>query len=227
MATHLGSPLLPPSQRPLRPQTYSPPADTSDANSDDDSDDSGAATDRDVRAIRPATAGCCTPVAVLCVHISLSCIPTRPLGHHARPPAITVSRLALNVHRSPTHPTCFLARYSLFCLCTTGGSKTRTPAQPRVVLLCRTRPSNPLLPAHHPGAFNHPWLDDPVHKGRPDPVYNGRTTRSVCAYPEHTPLSIAPSVQPLIHVCTLPDCVCVMQISTSLDSKFGVFAHTV
>ena len=133
MATHLGSPTHTASIA-ITP-TYSPLADTSDVNSDDDSDDSGAAIDRDVRAIRPATAGCCTPVAVLCVHISLSCIPTRPLRHLARPPAITASRLALNVYRSPTHPKCFPAMYSLFCFCTTGGSKTRTPVQHRVVLL--------------------------------------------------------------------------------------------
>ena len=50
MANHLGSPTLTASI--ATTPTYSPPADTTDTNSDDDSDDSGAAIDRDVRAIR-------------------------------------------------------------------------------------------------------------------------------------------------------------------------------
>ena len=63
MATHLGSPTLTASI--ATTPTYSPPADTSDTNSDDDSDDSGAAIDYDVRAMvrasppRPATPTAC------------------------------------------------------------------------------------------------------------------------------------------------------------------------
>ena len=88
--------VLPPSQRLLRPQVHtelhSPPADTSDANSDDDSDDSGAATDRDVRAIRPATAGCCTPAVAAFPHAHFTFIhpnpPTEASHSRIHPPSV-------------------------------------------------------------------------------------------------------------------------------------------
>ena len=72
--------------------SYSPPADTSDANSDDDSDDSGAATDRDVRAIRPATAGCCTPAVAAFPHAHFTFIhpnpPTEASHSRIHPPSV-------------------------------------------------------------------------------------------------------------------------------------------
>jgi hypothetical protein len=95
------------------------------------------------------------------VHFLISCIPSRPLKHPARPPPITVSRLALNVHHSPTHPECSLAMCSLFCLCTTGGSKTCTLPQHSDALLRRAQPSDPLSSAHHPGAIQPPMVRRP------------------------------------------------------------------
>ena len=194
MATHLGS--LSRTASTATSPTYSSLANTTDTNSDEDSDDSGAAIDYDVRA---STQPHLAATALLPYSVCMFFTPMHPSSapdallasacHHSIPACL--NHLPF-IHASPdvsfpcTHSSALHARnfQSL-------AGRRNTVAH----FFADHEPPIRCLPVILLPPFGHPWFDAGPHNGRP--------TRFVSASPYHVLLSFA-RTSPSRHVLSEP-----------------------